>query len=86
MRINIDRKSEILIYPNPTSNIINIILPASIKTSQLELINMQGAVVKSVERNEQKFEINTIDVYPGFYMIRISTDETIFMEKILILK
>ena len=78
--------NEVKIYPNPASNIINISVPTSVNYSVVELIDDQGAAVKSIKSTNRTIVINTNDVSPGLYIIKISLSNSILLEKIIISK
>ncbi|KUK57655.1 MAG: Spondin domain-containing protein [Bacteroidetes bacterium 38_7] len=79
-------QNEVRIYPNPASNIINISVPNSVNYSVVELINNQGETVKSIKSPNRKIVINTNDVSPGLYIIKLSSRNSILLEKVIISK
>jgi hypothetical protein len=79
-------QNEVRIYPNPASNIINIYVPNSVNYSVVELINNQGETVKSIKSPNRKIVINTNDVSSGLYIIKLSSRNSILLEKVIISK
>ena len=70
-------KNKIIIYPNPTQDILNI--KADREILNVQLIDIQGRLVKTV------FAINQLDIRAlpkGVYVVRVETSEGIFTEKV----
>ena len=70
-------KNKIIIYPNPTQDILNI--KADREILNVQLIDIQGRLVKTV------FAINQLDMRTmpsGVYVVRVETSEGIFTEKV----
>ncbi|MEQ9300311.1 MAG: BspA family leucine-rich repeat surface protein [Cyclobacteriaceae bacterium] len=63
--------SEILLYPNPTYDILNIRMPGD-KIGNLKLFNLNGRLVDQLEYSNK---INLSDRLPGIYILMI-TQET----------
>ncbi|MDA3866768.1 MAG: HYR domain-containing protein, partial [Salinivirgaceae bacterium] len=80
--INMMEQNGISIYPNPTNGIINFEF-ANNNTQQLKISDLKGKTI--IEKNNvQKTEI--IDLYNfvnGIYIIKIQTDNEIFITKIV---
>ena len=62
---------EISIFPNPTTNILNITSSETI--SEIEIVNMMGQVVKRMEVNSENAACDVEDLKAGVYMVRIRT-------------
>lgn len=63
--------NEISVYPNPTTNIVNIDGLNNNFTMTLFLYNSQGILVKRVEIDESKIQLSLQDLPLGSYIIRI---------------
>ncbi len=61
------------VYPNPTSNIVNIKIDTEFETAKLELYNLQGQKLMQKEITEQKFELDVSELNAGIYKLRVST-------------
>lgn len=68
------------IYPNPSKDNITI---EGIAYANVEIINLQGQVVKNVIVTDNNPNINIADISNGIYSIRISTNESVFVQKLL---
>ena len=77
------KNSKITVYPNPTSNIVNIKIDTEFETAKLELYNLQGQKLMQKEITEQKFELDVSELNAGIYKLRVITDvssETLSIE------
>jgi hypothetical protein len=81
-----DLKNNINIYPNPTSNIINIEASTSSATDKLkiEISNVIGQVLISENQTNQRSSFNIQNFPSGLYFIKlISEDNVIETRKII---
>ena len=78
--INANNK-ESQIYPNPTSNLINIDNAAN---SNIEIYNILGEKVKTVANSMDKTSIDVSDLNNGMYIIKIQNGNSIETKKIQI--
>ncbi len=72
-----DQKNYLEVYPNPTSDRINISARKMQEfhiTEKLELFNEMGQLVKSYARVPTKFFINVRDLPAGKYYLRVQTN------------
>jgi len=70
------------ISPNPASDHINIIFKNGIQEfDRIELINLDGRLLKS---STQQTTIQTSDLAQGIYFIRLSAQDGIWVEKVII--
>jgi hypothetical protein len=74
--VNVFDEKDITIYPNPTSDFVNIDLGELVdKQVSTRIINMNGIeVFSSVTKGEKKVVISMIDKKPGNYVAVITTD------------
>ncbi|MBM3418397.1 MAG: T9SS type A sorting domain-containing protein [Bacteroidetes bacterium] len=69
------------VYPNPTNDLINIIISDSDKNFQIELIDLSGQLILS-ESNKNELNLNHIS--NGVYILKISLgDQVIANERII---
>lgn len=79
--LSIDKHSNEVfsIYPNPTSDILNIsLLNQSIK--EVKIINLQGINVKEIITNNQ---IDVSDLTTGMYFVKIESEENSVIKKMI---
>jgi hypothetical protein len=80
--INQSKLDIINIYPNPSGGLffINSMIEKEL-IQTIDLINLQGKFIKTISVTENP--INISDCENGFYFLKISTNENVFIAKIL---
>src|SRR5690606_8443459 len=85
-----DNKNELKVYPNPASNYINISLLHSQIIEEINLINMQGAlVIKKKYKNQETTRDTSLDiagVSDGIYFVQVKTEGSVFYSNVIIKK
>lgn len=80
-------KTELLVYPNPTSGIVQFSLPATNAESYLVLVNDEkGRLVRRMEVRQPmgaNVELNLAGLPPGQYTISLSNSEGVASQKLL---
>jgi ligand-binding sensor domain-containing protein len=74
---------EVKVLPNPASNDLNFELPANMNISSIEILNIEGTIVKSQRINNHQNTINVSDLPSGMYVIRMQTDKGLVMKKLV---
>ena len=73
--------SQIYIYPNPATDVIQINLPNN-KISEVKIYNVLGKLVKQEILNH-KNEIDVSELNGGVYFVKITTDKQEFVSKFI---
>ena len=69
------------IYPNPTSNSVNVVSSKEIK--QLQMISITGKILKNIFPNEKNTKIDLSNLSSGIYFVKIiSNDNSVITKKI----
>ena len=77
-------RSTYSVYPNPTTNYINLNFDTPINKLKLEIVSMTGSVLKTIKgTNTNKPRINISNLPSGTYILRIIADGKLSMEKII---
>ncbi len=81
----------IYIFPNPASDVINLVLNLDHGSFDLNLIRMDGSTVYSMtcfvpDKNSFVFTIPSGNFSPGIYLLLISNGKTQFSEKLVIIR
>ena len=71
--------TEIAIFPNPVTDILNITSSETI--SEIEIVNVMGQVVKRIEVNSDNVVCNVEDLKAGVYVVRIRTASATFSQR-----
>ena len=74
--------NEVSVYPNPASEIVNILNNNNLNISSVEIIDLIGRTVLLSEKAEN---INISELPEGQYFVRI-TGETTIVKKLFIIK
>ena len=74
--------SDIKLFPNPSSGIINFIASSEIKN--IEIIDFQGKLVLKKNMNSFNSSINLSEFGRGIYLIKIITSSAIIHEKVIL--
>jgi hypothetical protein len=61
--------TEIALFPNPASDLLNITSSETI--SEIEIVNVMGQVVKRIEVNSDNAVCDVEDLKAGVYVVRI---------------
>ena len=71
--------SEIALFPNPVTDILNITSSETI--SEIEIVNVMGQVVKRIEVNSDNAVCDVEDLKAGVYVVRIHTEGTVVSQR-----
>ncbi|PCH67083.1 MAG: hypothetical protein COC06_11840, partial [Bacteroidales bacterium] len=74
----------VTIYPNPTSDYLNIDLP-DVHVNQILILNGRGQVIKTLKTFEN-IRINIQDLVSGTYFISIQTDQFVITKRLIVVR
>jgi predicted phage tail protein len=75
-----ESKSTLKVYPNPNNGIINII---GEKLGQVELLNVQGQIIKTFSITDENATIDISELLNGIYLLKIQTKNGYTVKKII---
>jgi hypothetical protein len=77
--------ANISVFPNPTSDVLNIQF-SGLQSSActVQLINIQGAVVRTANNNSSVVKMNIADLAKGVYVVKASSDQGIITKRVII--
>src|SRR5690606_18599144 len=82
--VNEQLLSQFSIYPNPASDVINIANAENILVNGVEIVDLNGRVVKSVNFNGvTQAQINISELSSGMYLMNVSSDQGTTTKKIV---
>ena len=82
--LNIPIASQISIYPNPFSDFTIIGLPENIRVRKIELVDITGRTIRTLDKiSGASVTLERDDLPGGIYLIRIQADE-IYVKKLII--
>ena len=76
--------SDVVIYPNPAKDMVNVTLNEDSENISWTLINMHGQVVKKMNEVSGSFEIDLNDVDKGIYFLNVSVGDKPIIKKIVV--
>ena len=85
--VSINSKMEILLYPNPAKNIVNVDLKVESnykKTAVLYLFNLKGQQLLYQKLEEEKNTIDVSSLTKGAYIVRVVSGHEVYANKLLI--
>lgn len=83
----VNAEKGIIIYPNPVSGYLSIHLPSPVKHAKIEIFDLDSKIVLTDEKNSTgNFTINLASLPEGIYFVRIYSEETQYLQKLVISK
>ncbi|MFH2143764.1 MAG: T9SS type A sorting domain-containing protein [Bacteroidota bacterium] len=76
----IKSKKHLLIYPNPANDKVTI---SCSENSDIEIFNLQGQVIKVINKSDNNPSIDISKLFSGVYFIKISTKDEIIVKKLI---
>jgi len=73
---------EIKVFPNPTSDILNIEFTENVEVRQFLLFNLNGEAIKSFNPTERNLNLKGLGA--GLYFLRIETEKGVITKKVQI--
>ncbi len=79
-----NRSSQIISYPNPTSNSTSIILTKSVTNATIKLISVIGeTLLEKINQTGNQFNLDMTQQTQGIYFIEVQQDECIWRTKVV---
>jgi len=74
------------IYPNPTNSAFTVNFSdfSKLKEQQLELLTLDGKLIYQTKLADMETEINPGQIKPGIYLVKVRSEKTSFVKKIII--
>ncbi|MBS4013114.1 MAG: trypsin-like serine protease [Bacteroidetes bacterium] len=86
--ISLIERPLISVYPNPATNNVSITLRGLENETMIQLVNVQGQVVKTLTVGEaellQTQEINLSEITPGLYLVRILSGDFSEVQRLVV--
>jgi len=74
---------QIVLYPNPSNNIINIKIENTNYTT-IEIYDITGDLKFNTGTNSKNVKIDVSDYTTGIYLIKVKQDDKIYIEKVIV--
>jgi len=63
--------TQVRVFPNPTNELINVLIPNSVERTQIRLYDLQGREVGQKETHDELARLNVQHLAEGVYLVRI---------------
>ncbi len=79
---------ELLAYPNPVREQLNVVVPESLQGSdiEIELLDMQGRVLQRMKSSDTVLELNMRTFSPGVYALRLLENDEVLTTTTVMVK
>lgn len=74
--------SKVIIYPNPASDFVNIIISEELYQYDLQILDINGSVIKTLKPESNK-EIDISDLFSGIYIVRLFNKNNFLLKKFI---
>lgn len=82
--INLSRENQqLVVYPNPCHDNLNILLLGSVDEYEITLFNLQGKKILEATDDSYIYTLNTSNLRAGLYILKSKTSEYISFKKII---
>lgn len=71
------------LYPNPAGESLTISLPINQKTSHIQVLNVNGILIRNTTLSGNQTTIDIHDLTPGMYLIRLQADDGVHVGKFI---
>ena len=78
--------SDLVVYPNPTTDFVTIEQPARIRVLQVELVNKLGQVVVNEKTSNRVLRLDVRDLQQGLYILRVKSTDGTEVKRISVLR
>ena len=84
--VGIDENHEntILVFPNPASNVLNVVLPESFQDVKISLYDIAGRQIITQEHSMHKVELDLSGTTSGVYILRLQKGKTVLTHRVVI--
>jgi hypothetical protein len=87
--VKLHNKSGVLVYPNPTNNVLNVrLLNAFTNNSSFQVIDITGKVLlqTNVKVGQSTLELNVANLASGKYFLKIVSNNSVYTESFMVTK
>lgn len=81
----IGNDEEIALYPNPANNVVTleVLQPLFLQNGDVYIYNIQGQLIMQQVINNEKTEINIVQLQQGIYFVRLGSSEGAIIKKFI---
>ncbi|MBK6521543.1 MAG: T9SS type A sorting domain-containing protein [Sphingobacteriaceae bacterium] len=78
---NVILNSDVVVYPNPAKDIVNVELPANTIAEKMEIMDVTGRIVLSTDNSNS---LNTSSITKGIYLLKVSSGNSTIQKQVII--
>jgi pectate lyase len=75
------KEKQIKTYPNPVTDVFNVITPENLKVEEIRVYNVAGQLINTIKGNQKSLDLSTLKT--GMYLVQIKTKDGIQLEKVI---
>src|SRR4030095_1872828 len=78
-KVNFDASERLIVFPNPASDQLNVVLPANSKFISAHILDGSGKLVlqKQMGSGSSKLELDIRSLSPGWYILQLKGEKVI---------
>ncbi len=76
--------AQVRVFPNPTNELINVLIPNSVERTQVRLYDLQGREVGQKETHDELARLNVQHLAEGVYLVRIENSLGTTSQRVII--
>ena len=83
--VSLQNNNELIVYPNPASDVVRILLPQNQTAKQIEVYDIQGReVMQSDKVNSYPLQLDVSALMRGIYVVRVVCKENTFTARLVV--
>ncbi len=76
--------SRLMLYPNPASELVNVIIPVQFEDGLLTVYNSNGQLVKVVVVDSESMSVNVKNFPEGIYIVKVVKGDDVVIQKLVV--
>ncbi len=82
-RLGNSKTSPVVIYPNPASSNVSVKINEGVQSSSISILNLQGAVLKTIPKCEKVQNIDISNLNSGCYILKVKNERSTFSKMLI---
>jgi hypothetical protein len=78
--------TEVVVFPNPAGSSFQISLPGNESPAHIQIMNMEGQILKDFTTSESAVSVETFDLSSGLYFVHINAADYNVIRKLQVIK
>lgn len=77
-------ENAVLIFPNPTTELLTIQLPEGMESTQIDLLDLNGRILRTENTRGRTISLNVSELPSGSYVVRLSSGQTLLHHTVIV--